>query len=250
VSTLHLVQDRASPCPRRIADSGFGDRRLPCARFYNIAQVIPALVLAAGRSSRMGRAKAILPIGSGDTFLTRIVRSFLAAGVDDVVIVLGHDPEPIVGSFSMSGLPARFVINSNYDQGQLSSLLAGLAVIDRPGVVAALVTLVDVPLVSSATVRAVIDRYRETHAVVVRPTSGARHGHPLLLDRSIFDELRAADPQRGAKPIVRAHASVDGDFPVADEGAFADIDTAEDYARLVLTDAAGTADRAPRREEQ
>jgi molybdenum cofactor cytidylyltransferase len=209
--------------------------------------VIPALVLAAGRSSRMGRAKALLPIGD-DTFLTRIVRTFLDAGVDDVVVVVGHEADAIVRHFSASGLPARFVVNPDYDRGQLSSLLAGLAVIDRPGVVAALVTLVDVPLVAPTTVRAVIDRYRQTHAPVVRPTSGARHGHPLLLDRSIFDELRAADPDTGAKPIVRAHASADGDMVIADEGAFVDIDTAADYTREVLSDGA-TGDRARNRKE-
>ena len=60
-----------------------------CARFYNIGPVIPAIVLAAGRSSRMGRAKATLPLDDSDTFLTRIVRTFLEAGVDDVVVVVG-----------------------------------------------------------------------------------------------------------------------------------------------------------------
>jgi molybdenum cofactor cytidylyltransferase len=212
--------------------------------------VIPALVLAAGRSSRMGRAKALLPIGS-DTFLTRIVRTFLDAGVDDVVVVVGHDAEAIVREFSKSGLPARFVLNREYDRGQLSSLLAGLSVIDRPGVTAVLVTLVDVPLVSAETVRTVIEHYRQTHATIVRPTSGARHGHPLLLDRSIFDELRAADVEAGAKPIVRAHASPQGDIAIADEGAFTDIDTDEEYRRSGLSDPTNhhpNADREPRRE--
>jgi molybdenum cofactor cytidylyltransferase len=198
-----------------------------------MASVIPAIVLAAGRSSRMGRAKATLPAGGGHTFLTRIVRTFLDAGVDDVIVVVGHDAEPIATSFSESGLPARFVVNREYDRGQLSSLLAGLGVVDRPGVSAVLVTLVDVPLVSAATVRAVIESYRATHAPVVRPTSGDRHGHPLLLDRSLFAALRVADPAAGAKPIVRAHATAAGDIPIADEGAFADIDTEEDYQRAI-----------------
>lgn len=196
----------------------------------------------------MGRAKALLPIGD-DTFLTRIVRTLLDAGVDDVVVVVGHDAESIVRDFSASGLPARFVVNREYDRGQLSSLLAGLAVIDRPGVAAALVTLVDVPLVSATTVRAVIDRYRQTHAPIVRPTSGSRHGHPLLLDRSMFDELRAADRETGAKPVVRAHASSDGDIDIADEGAFTDIDTADDYRRATLSGLTSDADRRPRRQE-
>jgi molybdenum cofactor cytidylyltransferase len=195
--------------------------------------MIPALVLAAGRSSRMGRAKASLPIDNRDTFLTRIVRTFLEAGVDDVVIVVGHEAESIVEAFASSGLTARFVHNPDYDLGQLSSLLTGLAVVDRPGVGAALVTLVDVPLVSAGTVRTVLDCYRRTRAPIVRPTDGGRHGHPLIIDRSLFDPLRAADPSLGAKPIVRAYASQTGDVLVDDEGAFTDIDTDEDYRRVL-----------------
>jgi len=198
-----------------------------------MASVIPAIVLAAGRSSRMGRAKATLAVGGGDTFLTRIVRTLLDAGVDDVIVVVGHDAEPIAASFAESGLPARFVVNPQYDRGQLSSLLAGLDVVERPGVSAVLVTLVDVPLVSTATVRAVIDTHRRTSAPVVRPTSGNRHGHPLLIARSLFAALRAADPSTGAKPVVRAHASAAGDVAIDDEGAFTDVDTEDDYRRAI-----------------
>jgi molybdenum cofactor cytidylyltransferase len=187
----------------------------------------------------MGRAKATLPLDGGDTFLSRIVRTFLAAGVDDVVVVVGHDAEAIVNSFTNSGLRARFVVNPDYDRGQLSSLVAGLMIVDRPGVTAALITLVDVPLVSAGTVRAVLDSYRRTHAPVVRPTSGARHGHPLLIDRSLFDALRAADPDAGAKLIVRAHASAAGDIDIADEGAFTDIDTDEEYQRAIANGGRG-----------
>lgn len=208
--------------------------------------MIPAIVLAAGRSSRMGRAKATLPLGDGDTFLTRIVRTFRDAGVDDVIVVVGHDADAIAASFAASGLAARFVVNRQYDRGQLSSLVAGLAAIDRPGVAAVLVTLVDVPLVSAATVRAVIDRYRAAPLPIVRPTSGSRHGHPLLIDRSLFDALRAADPEEGAKPVVRAYASAAGDVEIGDEGAFTDIDTDEDYRRWV-TDRSTGGEADPRR---
>jgi molybdenum cofactor cytidylyltransferase len=197
--------------------------------------MIPALVLAAGRSTRMGRPKATLPIDDRDTFLSRIVRTLVEAGVDDVVIVLGHEATAIAEAFAASGLPARLTVNRDYDRGQLSSLQVGLALVDRPGVSAVLVTLVDVPLVSADTVRRVLARYRETHAPVVRPIDGARHGHPLLIDRCLFAPLRAADPSLGAKPIVRAHASPAGDVPVADEGAFCDIDTPDEYRRAVTT---------------
>ena len=190
----------------------------------------------------MGRAKATLPVDSTDTFLTRIVRTFLDAGVDDVVVVVGHEADAIVSAFAASGLPARFVINHQYERGQWSSLVAGLGLVDRPGVSAALITLVDVPLVTADTVRAVIECYRRTRAPVVRPTSGARHGHPLLVDRSLFHELRAGDPAAGAKPIIRAHASSAGDFEIADEGAFRDIDTEEDYRAMISDRSSGGAD--------
>jgi molybdenum cofactor cytidylyltransferase len=212
--------------------------------------VIPAVVLAAGRSSRMGRAKATLPLDDTDTFLTRIVRTFLDAGVDDVVVVVGHEANAIVSSFSASGLPARFVVNHDYDRGQWSSLVAGLGVVDRPGVSAALITLVDVPLVTPDTVRAVIACYRRTHAPVVRPTSGSRHGHPLLVDRSLFDELRAARPAEGAKPVIRAHASPAGDIAIADEGAFTDIDTEEEYLRTISDRSSGAAGNPRQSREQ
>jgi molybdenum cofactor cytidylyltransferase len=196
--------------------------------------VIPAVILAAGKSTRMGRPKAMLPIGSGsETFLSRIIRTFQQAEVDDVVVVLGHEAEAVGESVARSGLAARVVINPDYERGQLSSLLAGLGAIDRPGVNAMLLTLVDVPLVSAETVRAVVQRYRTAHAPVVRPVRGALHGHPVLIDRSLFDALRAADPLSGAKPIVRAHVSAAGDVAIDDEGAFLDIDTPEEYARAI-----------------
>jgi molybdenum cofactor cytidylyltransferase len=180
----------------------------------------------------MGRPKATLPLDGG-TFLSRIVGTFLEAGVDDVVVVVGHDADAIAKSMLETGVRARLVLNPDYDRGQLSSILTGLAVIDRPGVVATLVTLVDVPFVSGDTVRAVLDCYRRTHAPIVRPTSGSRHGHPLLIDRALFPALRAAEPEAGAKPVVRAHASAVGDIAIADEGAFTDIDTEEEYRKWV-----------------
>lgn len=194
--------------------------------------MIPAVVLAAGKSTRMGRPKAALPLGPSDTFLTRIVRTFQDAEVDDIVVVLGHDAETIRESVIERGLMPRFVINRDYQNGQLSSILAGLGAIDRPGVRAMLLMLVDVPLVSAATVRAVLQRYHAINLPIVRPARGAVHGHPVLFDRVLFPLLRAADPTVGAKPIVRAHTSASGDLPIDDDGAFIDIDTPEDYARV------------------
>jgi molybdenum cofactor cytidylyltransferase len=195
--------------------------------------VTPAVVLAAGASSRMGRPKANLPLEDGDTFLSRIVKTFRRAGIEDVVVVVGFDADSIVETFARTGEVARLIENPDPASGQASSLVRGLNAIDRPGVAAALVTLVDVPLVSVETVRAVVDRYRQTRAPVVRPVRGDEHGHPVIIDRTLFDLIRQADPKAGAKPVLRAHASAEGDVEVADDGAFLDIDTNEDYLRIV-----------------
>ena len=194
--------------------------------------MIPAVILAAGSSTRMGRSKPLLPLTSGDTFVTRLVRSFAEAGVDDVVVVLGYEADAVARTLVESGLAVRLVINEAYHTGQLSSVLRGLNAVDRPGVRAMLLTLVDVPLVSPSTIRAVVDRYRATHAPIVRPVRGDEHGHPVLIDRSLFPLLRTADPVTGAKPVVRGHVSLAGDVATDDDGAFTDIDTPEAYERL------------------
>src|ERR1700722_14239536 len=142
----------------------------------------------------MGRSKASLPLEDGETFLSRIVRTFSDAAVDDVVVVLGHDADAIAGLFARTGLTARLVINPDYQTGQFSSLLKGLDAVDRPGGNAALLTLVDLPLVDARTVRAGRDRYLQPRPPIVRPIRGDEHGHPVLFDHSLFDEIRGADP--------------------------------------------------------
>ncbi len=186
----------------------------------------------------MGRSKPLLPLGTGETFVSRIVRSFLEAGVDDVVVVLGHEADAVASNLMESGVAARFVVNEGYQAGQLSSVLRGLNAIDRPGVAAMLLTLVDVPLVSPSTIRAVVARYKSTHAPIVRPVRGDEHGHPVLIDRSLFSLLRMADPSVGAKPVVRDHVSAEGNVAVDDDGAFFDIDTPDAYQRALRMEAA------------
>lgn len=197
-----------------------------------IGAMIAAVVLAAGKSTRMGRTKALLPLGS-DTFLTRILESMRDAGVSDVVVVLGHEAREISAALERGNRVPRIVVNEAYETGQFSSVLAGLSVVDTADVSAMLLTLVDVPMVAPETIRAVIARHQATGAPIVRPVKGSLHGHPVLIDRALFGAVRSADPSAGLKPIVRAHASAAGDVEVGDAGAFLDIDTPDDYARLM-----------------
>ena len=194
--------------------------------------MIPGIVLAGGRSSRMGRPKALLPIGgNGETFFDRVTRTLLDAGLDHVVVVVGADAEAIRAAVAPRA-GVRIVDNPDHERGQLTSLVAGLDAIEGGHVEAALMTLIDVPLVSSATVRTLLSERRSRPAPIIRPVSNGRHGHPVIFDRALFVELRAADPRQGAKPVVRSHAAAIVDVPVDDEGAFTDIDTLEDYERV------------------
>jgi molybdenum cofactor cytidylyltransferase len=196
--------------------------------------MVPAIVLAGGKSSRIGRPKALLPIGAdGETFFHRITRTLLKAGAEDVVVVVGADAAAIRASVGDVANRVRLIDNPDYEQGQLSSLIAGLRTVDRPGVSAALVTLIDSPLVSADTVERLIRAHRERSALIVRPVSNGRHGHPVIFGRALFDELRHANPAEGAKSVVRAHAAEILEIAVQDEGAFIDIDTREDYERWV-----------------
>ncbi len=204
------------------------------ARLDTIRLMIPAVVLAAGLSTRMGgRPKALLQVRDGRTFVRAIVDTFLTAGVDDVVVVLGHEADAVIDRMAQDDVQARVVVNPQYRSGQFSSVLTGLDAIDRPGVAAMLMTLVDVPLVSASTVRAVVERFHRLSPPIVRPVRGEAHGHPVLIARELFGALRIADPAHGAKPIVRAHVSVDGDVAVDDDHAFRDVDTPDAHAGLL-----------------
>ena len=109
-----------------------------------------------------------------------------------------------------------------------------LYALETPDLEAVLMTLVDVPLVSPETTRRLIQVWRDTRAPIVRPARGGEHGHPVLFDRRLFPELRAADPATGAKPVVHAHAGELVNVEVDDDGAFFDLDTPADYERALL----------------
>lgn len=196
--------------------------------------MIRAIVLAAGASSRMGQAKAALPLGTtGETVVARVVRTLLAAGLRDVTVVAGAHIDAVRAAMPSHEPRARVVEHPGWAQGQLSSLLAGLTAVDGPQLEAILVTLVDVPLVRPDSVAAIVRAWRTTRAPIVRPVAGDRHGHPVVFDRAVFDDLRAADPLVGAKAVFATYASQRLDVPITDEGAFVDVDTPEDYLRVL-----------------
>jgi molybdenum cofactor cytidylyltransferase len=193
--------------------------------------VIPAVVLAAGRSSRLGRPKALLR-ARADTFLATILGALEAGGVSDAVVVAREGDAPLDAEVARFGPFARVVVNPRADEGQLSSLIAGINAVDHPAVRGALVALVDAPLVSPATIRALLDRAASSRAAVIRVTHQGRHGHPVVFMRAAFDAVRHANPDVGAKDALHRLADRTEDVAVDDPGVLEDVDTADDYRRL------------------
>jgi molybdenum cofactor cytidylyltransferase len=219
-------------CPRNSGRAGFDSQALPP---HATRIVIPAVILAAGQSTRMGRAKALLTVPpENDTFVARLAKVLLDGGAADVLVVgrpddegLRSEVDRVAGTIGRT----RFVANHHADTGQLSSVIAGLNAADHPGVRAILVIPVDLPLVRQATVAALLGAFSSSSAPIARATCRSRHGHPVIFGRPVFDALRRADPEIGAKAVVRAHPVMD--VEVGDPGVLHDIDTPDDYARLL-----------------
>jgi CTP:molybdopterin cytidylyltransferase MocA len=179
----------------------------------------------------MGSAKAALRLADGRTFVAAIVEALVSSGeVGNVVVVTGTHHEEIVSALGPAP-GTRIVRNPDPSRGQLSSLWVGMDAVVGPQTEALLMTLVDVPNIRPATVNAVVRAWRVARAPIVRPAIGSRHGHPVLFDRAVFEELRVAPVEGGAKAVVRAHARDLIDVPVSDEGCLTDIDTPEEYRR-------------------
>jgi molybdenum cofactor cytidylyltransferase len=198
-------------------------------------RVLSAVILAAGDSSRMGAPKAALVTpDSADSFIARIVRTLRAADVEDLVIVTGRHHDAVLEALARDRvMPSpRIVRNPDPSRGQLSSLLAGMDAVLTARTEALMMTLVDVPLVRVSTVIAVIDEWRRSRAPIVRPAIGDRHGHPVIFDRAVFDEIRRAGLDVGAKSVVRAHEHEIVNVPVDDEGCVRDVDTPADYDEM------------------
>src|SRR5689334_8880457 len=125
----------------------------------------------------MGQAKAALPLGrTGETVVGRVIATLVAGGIPNVVVVAGAHIDAVRHAMPVHEPRARVIEHPGWEQGQLSSLIAGLNAIDGPLLEAVMVTLVDVPLVSPATVASVISAWRRsqhgaTRAPIVRPAN-------------------------------------------------------------------------------
>jgi molybdenum cofactor cytidylyltransferase len=191
--------------------------------------MIAGLILAAGESSRMGKDKALL-LYRGRTFLETIVAALGEAGIARIAVVLGHHADEIRRAVNLENV--EVVINANYARGQTSSLQTGLRALVTPQLEAVILCLVDHPAVSPSTVQKLVESLRASASPVVIPTYQNRRGHPVLIARTLFDELLSLGPNEGANAVLRKHRSEKSLVEVSDAGILLDVDTPEVYREL------------------
>jgi molybdenum cofactor cytidylyltransferase len=191
---------------------------------------VTCVILAAGRSRRMdGRIKQLLPV-EGRPMLQHPIDAAIAAGLDDLRIVLGHAADEIAAALSLPA-GAELVVNPCYEDGQSTSLRAGLSAAPE-GSRAAIVLLGDQPEVRADAIRAVIDWFWVHASQVVRASYRGTPAHPVLLSRHAWAGIEALRGDVGARAVMATHlgrvdlAEVGGDPPE-------DVDTPEDYERLL-----------------
>jgi len=194
--------------------------------------MINAIVLAAGESKRMGKPKALLAFRDR-TFLEQIVTVLQTSRADGITVVLGAQADAIAQTVDLSDV--EVVINRDYRNGQLSSLVAGLEHVPQQ-TEAILLCLVDHPFITSEIVDQIVGEFRRTNAAIVVPTFNRRRGHPTLFGRSMFKQLIEAPADKGARHVVYANEDKVLEFAVSDSNVLAGINAADDYRKYFGVD--------------
>ena len=192
-------------------------------RFSGVA----AIVLAAGRSRRMGAFKPLLPFGE-TTVIASCITNLREAEVNEVVVVVGHRANEI--EELLQSADVGFARNADPDSEMSASIACGVTEIS-PVARAIMITPADHPAVNAETIRAIIEPWKRG-ARLVQPEYLGRGGHPILIDIDYREDLRHLDPQRGLRGFFNDHSREIVRLPVQSPYIARDIDTWEDYLAL------------------
>ena len=191
-------------------------------------QQIAAIVLAAGRSRRMGAHKLLLPLG-GRPLLTYAVEAACASAATPVIVVLGHNAKAASAALPVGRY--QIAVNADYMQGMAGSLRVGLDALPAT-VSGAVVALADQPLVTAVIFAMLLaEAARQPERIIAASYAGQR-GHPLYFPRALFDELRDVSGDEGGRSVIARHPDLLLLLPIADADAALDVDHPEDYARI------------------
>ncbi len=182
---------------------------------------VSAILLAAGRSSRMGKLKQLMPLGE-NTILEQTLDNLLGSKVIEVIVVLGHKAEEITKR--LSGRPVKLVVNPLYRKGMGTSIAAGLKFVDSQAQ-AVMLVLGDQPYVDSPTINRLIDAFGTNKKGIIIPTHKKQRGHPLIFDRKYQAQLHNLSGDIGGREIIRQNPEDVLEVPVKCEGVVIDIDT-------------------------
>ena len=194
-----------------------------------IPHKIAALVLAAGLSSRMSEFKPLLKFGA-KTVVERVIEVFWHAGVDDVRVVVGHRDHELIPILQQRNI--RWIKNNRYQEGMLSSVKAGVASIEQD-IDGFFVTPVDIPLVRTSTITGLVDTFQKSGKLIFYPNFMGRRGHPPLISTQYRDEILVWGKPGGLKGFLREKEALAIDVNVEDKCILLDMDTPEDYQRLL-----------------
>jgi molybdenum cofactor cytidylyltransferase len=199
-------------------------------QIYAVHEMAAGVILAAGKARRMGKPKQLLS-WRGQPLVRHSALAALAAGLSPVCVVLGAYEEQVRGA--LDGLPLTFISNPEWESGQSSSMKAGLSALPEQ-VGSAIFLLADQPKASESLLRALVEHHAQTLAPVLAPMIDGKRGNPVLFDRHTFGDLQLVQGDIGGRAIFSR-------YPVAwvdwnDPGAGMDVDTEEDYQRLLESD--------------
>jgi molybdenum cofactor cytidylyltransferase len=196
------------------------------------APKVAAIVLAAGRSTRMGRNKLMADL-AGAPLLLRTVDAALSSRARSVVVVTGHEAERV--RTALGPRAVTIAHNPDYGKGLSTSVRSGLAALP-PEVDAALICLGDMPRIDAGLLDRLIQAFNpiEGRAICV-PTWQGKRGNPVLWGRQFFAEMAALTGDVGAKHLMADHPELVTEVPADDDGVLADVDTPEALAALSST---------------
>lgn len=193
-----------------------------------------AIILAAGQSKRMGQPKMLLPWGDS-TVLGQVVKTFAEAGLRQIIVVTGAQREPVSALVSQlaTQYPVRSIHNPNYESGEmLSSMQCGLTNLG-PEIDAALIGLGDQPQLTAVSVRGILAMHATSGGPIIVPSFQRRRGHPWLVERQLWAEICAMRTPGTARDFLNHHAECIRYFEADSPSVNQDLDTPEEYARLV-----------------
>lgn len=192
---------------------------------------VAAVILAAGRSTRMGTHKLLLPLG-GRPLVSYAVSAALSSTASPVVVVLGHDAERV-----RHALPAgdvRIVVNGRYAEGMASSLATGIGAIATSStpVAGAIVLLADQPLVTAEMIDGMIGTVAADPTRIVVTSYGGRRGQPVFFPSALFGELQAIEGDEGGRSVLARHPDLIETVAIEPAEIGLDVDEPSVYERL------------------